>query len=102
MSASTLFAFTIWASSRQVSYSLKKTGLLELAMLHLKIVEFSPLLQSYLRHLSRFLEKLNTLWFFHNVGLNDVKLFTDKKVISENTYRQSSVVQCALFDTGIR
>ena len=38
-----------------------KPGLPGLTMLRLKVVEYSPLLQSYLRHLSRFSENFNTL-----------------------------------------
>ena len=53
------------ASSHQVHVKLytvfKKSGLLGLAMLHIKVLENSPLLNSYLRHLSRFSENLTTL-----------------------------------------
>ena len=49
----------------------KISGLPGLAMFHLKVLENSPLLQSYLRRLSRFSENLTTLslMVLHSVGL---------------------------------
>ena len=65
----------------------KISGLPGLAMFHLKVLENSPLLQSYPRRLSRFSENLTTLslMVLHSVGLNDVKLSTVKKVDFKNT-----------------
>ena len=68
----TLRSFIIYGQVHVKLFTVFKiSDLPGLAMFHLKVLENSPLLQSYLRRLSRFSENLTTLslMVLHSVGL---------------------------------